>query len=181
MPNVALQVRVGNSAGRDQLLYGRLRARRLADSGINASRLPIRRIGCEEDRIVEIIGGTRYVELAVFYVAPHVHTDLHVMVSMTNRNHVRVGVDVFLEELGVAVVGAESHGPVIKPSCRDTALASINQGNVLRIARLEFVQYGSAKGMNPAQLTVGGPTDDWIGKSAGASCGARPKIIGRAY
>src|SRR2546425_10784077 len=100
---------------------------------------------------------------------------------MTNRNHVGVGVDVFLEELWVAVVGAESGRQVIKRSRRHTALGGINQRNVLRITRPEFIQYGSAKGMDPAQLAVGSPPCNRVVKSPGAGGAARPKFVCRTH
>ena len=96
-----------------------MRARWLADARVGARRHAVGRIGCKENRIKKVVGGARHVEDAVLDVAPEVHSHLHVMVAMGDGHHVAIAVNVFLEELRVAVVGAETYRPVIKADRRD--------------------------------------------------------------
>src|SRR5208282_1380108 len=116
-------------------------------------------------------------ELAVLDVTPEISTNLHVVVAMAHRHHVRVGVDVLPEVLRVAVVGPEAHGGVIKKYSGDAGEAGSDQVDVLHVAGLEFVQDRRAESVDKTELCVGGANDLRVAKAAGAGGGAGPEIV----
>ena len=70
---------------------------------------------------------------------------------MADRDHVGVGVNVLLEVLGVAVIGAEPELTGIgEVDLRNAADADFNIVGVLQVADADLIQDGRAKGVYPA-------------------------------
>ncbi len=127
--------------------------------------------------VIEVIGGTPDVEFAVFDVAPDVHTHLHVVVSVADRDHVRVGVNIVLEALRVAVVGTETSSSVGETNCRNATVVDGDQGVVVRVTSPELVQNRWAERVNAAQRTLREQSSKRIAETASASRVAGTKRI----
>src|SRR5882724_10277578 len=82
-----------------------------------------------------------------------------------------------LEELRVAVVGAESRGTVAKLNVRHTRNAHIDRRVVLCITRAELVQDCGREGLHVAEHATGEKAARRIAESASASGTARPEAI----
>src|SRR5882724_7515674 len=82
-----------------------------------------------------------------------------------------------LEELRVAVVGAESRGTVAKLNVRHTRNAHIDRRVVLCITRAELVQDCGREGLHVAEHATGEKAARRIAESSSTSGTARPEAI----
>src|SRR5258708_32477172 len=73
---------------------------------------------------------------------------------MPDRNHIGVGVNVLLEGMGAAVIGAKSLLPVFQGNARYGSFGDGELGVVLQISNTDLVQDGGTKGMDPAQRAL---------------------------
>src|ERR1039457_3605698 len=88
------------------------------------------------------------------------------MLSVSDGDQVRVVVDVFMERLRVAGIGAKPQCAVVERDCWNARLVGRDHMAVLGIARPELVQHGGAKDVNVTELEVGGGNSGRIQEAA---------------
>ena len=78
--------------------------RRLAsqDARIHTCGLRVRQIRSKHQWVEEVIRRTRHVKLTVFDITPEIHSNFHAVLAVRNRNHIRIGVNIFVESLWVS-------------------------------------------------------------------------------
>src|ERR1700737_817978 len=89
---------------------------------------------------------------------------------MRDRDYVGIGVDIFVERLGITGVGTESHAAVIEAQIRYTRRSNRDvSGYVQRISPSELVQHRGTERVDIADLTIGELLKDWIEESRAPS------------
>src|ERR1700722_7825436 len=132
-------------------VVGGHRAWSFANSRIYACRLIVRGIGSESHLVIEIIGGAADVEFAVLDIAPEIHSNLHIVVAVADRNHVGVGGDVLFKTLRVPVVRTKTQlAGVGEMDLRHAWGTDRDKRVVLQIAGTKFVQDCRAESVKKA-------------------------------
>ena len=78
------------------------------ESGIHAGHLEVGSVCSEPDAVSELVRWSSDVELAVLDVSLNVSTNLDVVRTMADGNHVAVTVFMFLKQLRIAVIGTKT-------------------------------------------------------------------------
>ena len=96
--------------------------RRLAsqDAWIHTCGLRVRQVRSKHQRVEEVIRRTRHVKLTVFDITPEVHSNFHAVLAVRNRNHIRIGINIFVESLWVSGIGAKTHRTVVESDVGNT-------------------------------------------------------------
>src|ERR1700675_3141588 len=103
----------------------------------------------------EIVRGTGNVEYAIFNVAPDVNSDLYVMVSVAQRNHIGILVDIVFECLGIPGVTSKPETAVVEANLGYAGMDGAGGCVVQRVAGAKLVQHRWTEGMHPAHLPAG--------------------------
>src|ERR1700675_3549377 len=103
----------------------------------------------------EIVRGTGNVEYAIFNVAPDVNSDLYVMVSLAQRNHIGILVDIVFECLGIPGITSKPETAVVEANLGNTRTDGTCSSVVQRVAGAKLVLHGWTERMHPAHLPAG--------------------------
>src|ERR1017187_6034126 len=104
------------------------------ESWIDSSVLRIRSVDGEKKRIKKRVSRKPRIRLAIFEIAPQFATDLQVVLSMGNGDHVVVTVDILPGALWITHIRPEPLSAIIKDDARYAWQWNCNHAVVLRIS-----------------------------------------------
>ena len=127
------------------------------DPRVNSCILNGRGICREKQRVKEIVRGASHVKLAVLDVATEVAACLNVVFPVIDRDHVRIRVDVLVEELGIPVIGAKRDIPRAHTNEGNARLTGRNAdvGPIPQVTTLQFIEDGGGENVRPGERKVG--------------------------
>ena len=120
-------------------------ARRCANAWIHAGIFFRRGIGSKEHGVEELVGRASHTEQAVLDVPAEICPDLKIVISVADRDHVRVRVDMLLEELRITRIGTKPGSSIVELTLYSAGLgyagnSRVDEVDVLLVANPSFVQ-----------------------------------------
>src|SRR5580765_2257824 len=122
---------------------------------IDAGNLVVRCVRRKEQRVEKGIGRPPRIDTAVLDIAPHFRTYPHVVLTMVDRNHVGVGVDVLVKSLGISQVRTETQSAVVENNAGHAGDVGCDIASYPREPCPELIEHGGAESMNVAELKIG--------------------------